>query len=424
MEEINRIRKWECSKRFKTNAHLRRHVVVHDLDGQIKCEICGKTLTTLSLPGHLSNVHGNQENLPCDICHKEFRSLPYLRQHIKTAHCATPRLRIPCRFEACGKSFMTKASLRTHFKTEHEANSVRFACPICGKKFKLQGALTQHLGTHTTEKPFKCGTCGRSFVTMSVLRLHHQAIHLDNSARIRFTCPECPWTFLSKSGIHCHTKYYHSTLKQYSCPSCQFKTQYKINMSTHFKRMHDPASRRLFECYFCGRKLISRAGLDRHINTHTTEREQVRCTFPGFGSTFSSKYSVNGHWKMEHAENPVRFGCTLCTKEFKNRGNLNKHIATHTKEKTNKCATCGWSFLDISALVRHRWTHQQDSTGQPVFPCQECPRTYLDKNSLTFHVKSYHSSAATIHSCKFCDYTTNYKSHLNRHMKRKNNFKG
>ncbi|XP_035708329.1 zinc finger protein 658B-like [Folsomia candida] len=402
--ELNQIKKWtctHCSKAFKTNAHLRRHVFVHDPVGQVKYEICGKTLRTLSLPGHLSYVHGNQENLPCDICGNEFRSLPNLRQHLKTAHCATPRLRIPCRFSPCEKSFLTKASLQTHFRTEHDANPVRFDCPICGEKFKLKGGLTQHLGTHTTEKYFKCGTCGRSFLTMQLLRLH-EAIHLDDSSRTRFTCPECPRTFLSNSGFHYHTKYYHSTLKQYSCPSCQFKTQYKNSMSTHYKQMHDLVSR-FFECYFCSRKLKSRGGLDRHINIHTTEREQVPCSFPGCGSTFSNKYSLTGHWKMQHDENPVRYGCTLCKKECKSRGNLNKHIASHTKERTNKCTICGWTFLDISALVRHRWTHQQDSTGQPVFPCQECPRTYLDKSSLTFHVKNYHSSTPAKHSCNFCN---------------------
>lgn len=175
---------------------------------------------------------------------------------------------------------------------------------------------------------------------------------MDNYDPTRFTCQECPRTFLTKDSYRNHIKYYHSTLKKYSCNLCQFKTQYRGNLSTHLKMRHDPDCR-LFECYFCRRKFKSKGELENHIVTHTTEREECPCSFTGCGKIFSKKSSLTNHVKMEHTENPVRFGCTLCDKEFKNRTCLNSHIATHTTEKAYKCTTCGRRLAGLSGLIRH-----------------------------------------------------------------------
>ncbi|OXA36722.1 Zinc finger protein 2 [Folsomia candida] len=241
-----------------------------------------------------------------------------------------------------------------------------------------------------------------------------------NSIRTRFTCEKCPRTFLSKDGFFAHWKDYHSTIKKYSCHLCPFKTRHRTGIPKHLKGTHSQGSK-FFECYFCKRKLTTKAGLELHIAAHTMEQEPASCSYAGCGKTFTRKGNLHRHVKMDHSENPELFGCTLCGKEFKSRKILYTHIAVHTKERSNKCDTCGKSFIDLTVLKRHLWTHQGKSSNQPIFQCQECPRTYLDKSSLMSHVNSYHGSASAKYCCQFCTYTTYQKSHLNRHLRRKNN---
>lgn len=85
----------------------------------------------------------------------------------------------------------------------------------------------------------------------------------------------------------------------------------------------------------------------------TTERERIPCTFLGCEKTFVHKGGVTKHFNSEHAENPIRYLCTLCQKEFKSMKDLTRHIDTHTREKSYKCTICGKGFGQAQNLKRH-----------------------------------------------------------------------
>ncbi|XP_021961414.1 zinc finger protein 799-like [Folsomia candida] len=85
----------------------------------------------------------------------------------------------------------------------------------------------------------------------------------------------------------------------------------------------------------------------------TEERSRFPCTSPGCEKTYLNKQHVSRHVKIDHAENPVRFPCTLCGKKFKRRDQLKSHVPIHTTEKPHKCATCGMSFRHLGNLKSH-----------------------------------------------------------------------
>lgn len=53
------------------------------------------------------------------------------------------------------------------------------------KKFRQAGDLTNHVRTHTDQKPFKCTYCGKSFTNSGGLR-RHKRIHTGEKA---YNCP-------------------------------------------------------------------------------------------------------------------------------------------------------------------------------------------------------------------------------------------
>ncbi|OXA37370.1 Zinc finger protein 2 [Folsomia candida] len=194
----------------------------------------------------------------------------------------------PVRFKDVG-------SVLKHFKGEHAENPVRFRCTLCVKEFKQKCSLDKHIAVHTTEKCYKCSTCGRSFALRGNLRTH-QRIHQDKEEREIFNCQLCPWTCLTQSGVQRHVKTRHGNEKKtasyqctlcdkaltrstgvtlhmqanhptnempiHSCEKCGYKSRMKFALTRHVQRVHDRVKRT--ECYFCGKKFFDFKDLVSH----------------------------------------------------------------------------------------------------------------------------------------------------------------
>ncbi|XP_035713774.1 zinc finger protein 823-like [Folsomia candida] len=159
--------------------------------------------------------------------------------------------------------------------------------------------LQQHIPTHTTEKPYNCATCGKSFTLRGNMKRHEET-HLEKSTRDRLQCQVCTQTFLSKLAVQRHVRAVHENRKKYpcefcdkgfskpsnleghveakhatnkdlihSCDKCEYKSYSKFNLAYHVRR-HNPANLR--ECYFCGKQFVMFQELVRHSNRlHTLE---------------------------------------------------------------------------------------------------------------------------------------------------------
>lgn len=75
--------------------------------------------------------------------------------------------------------------------------------------------------------------------------------------------------------------------------------------------------------------------------------------------------------------------CTQCDKVFTHRGDLNKHLRTHSGERPYECPhpNCTKRFAHSSNLRRHTVVH----SGDKPFNCDKCGRNFNRKDKLQLH---------------------------------------
>ena len=107
--------------------------------------------------------------------------------------------------------------------------------------------------------------------------------------------------------------------------------------------------------------------------------------------------------------------CDVCTKAFNNPASLAHHKYVHQEAKF-QCDDCDQSFPFESSLKSHRVSHHTLAT----FFClhANCTKKFKNKGNLTRHIKEHNG---VLHECPNCDYknadTRNLESHQIKHSK-------
>ncbi|XP_063003575.1 zinc finger protein 335 isoform X3 [Elgaria multicarinata webbii] len=235
------------------------------------CRICGsRFLTHEDLCFHVnSHEAGDPQLFRCLQCSYRSRRWSSLKEHMFN-HTGSK----PYKCEECDYTSVYKKDVIRHSAVHNRDKKKRadpppkrssFPCPVCDRVYPMQKRLTQHMKTHSTEKPHMCDKCGKSFKKRYTFKMHllthiqavakhwfkcefcehvcedkkvllnHQLLHINDKP---FRCTLCAYATVREDFLLSHMAVKHTGGKPFACEFCHFSTKQKKNLRLHVQCRH------------------------------------------------------------------------------------------------------------------------------------------------------------------------------------------
>ncbi|XP_048002018.1 zinc finger protein 431-like [Leguminivora glycinivorella] len=369
-----------CGEKFALDSDLMKHIMKHrDVD---------RTKQSYEKSG----VHVYE----CDICGEIFQQKNTLKIHIKT-HSTQPKSKDYKCDNVGEKSNIFNRHTQIHKHTQS------YYCNLCKKRFSTEAYLKQHIMFHSDIRPYSCDICKKDFLTVNSLKKHtlrHNRVspHSSHSCDIckegfltcvkqhtplpidvgPYLCDICGKKIMSKRNLEKHIEN-HSGIKKYSCDTCKklFRTVNNLKIHTQIHSGTKP-----YSCDVCKKRFRNKAYIKEHMQRHT---------------------------------NIKQYSCDLCEKEFVTMGDLKQHRVYHTDIRPYSCDVCKKGFLFKSDLKRHTVIH----TTKKPYSCDVCKKGFLFMPDLNRHILIH--TDAMPYSCVVCKKRFKSEAWLKSHTRIHNN---
>ncbi|XP_006900007.1 PREDICTED: zinc finger protein 275 [Elephantulus edwardii] len=337
------------------------------------CKECGDTFRLKVLLVQHQRIHSEETGWECRDCSRVFRGMSEFREHRKSHVAVQPGPRPgPGPGPASAPS---RAPEDMEVKSKQlEKEEKPFECEECGKRFKKNAGLSQHLRVHSRSRPLRCAECGRAFKATSRLFRHPK---LRSGEEKPLACRACSSRLAERpEGL----KQPSAPAPQlpFDCEDCGKSFRGVAGLAEH-QRIHSGA--KPYGCSHCGKQFRRSSELTKHRRIHTGEKPYAcgQC-----GKTFRQSSSLLEHQRIHTGERP--YACSDCGKAFRGPSDLIKHRRIHSGLKPYECDRCGKAFRRSSGLSRHRRTH----SGARRCECPECGRVFKRRSALQKHQPVHH----------------------------------
>ncbi|NP_001390987.1 zinc finger protein 646 [Mus musculus] len=190
-----------------------------------------------------------------------------------------------------------------------------FSCEVCGRTYKHAGSLINHRQSHQTGH-FGCQACSKGFSNLMSLK-NHRRIHADPR---QFRCSECGKAFrlrkqlANHQRVHAERRRSRGTQKltredrPFRCGQCGRTYRHAGSLMNH--QCNPEASR--YSCPFCFKTYSNRTALKDHQRVHSDSQQRRQSGCP---------------------QRAAAVRCTLCGCGFSGQGSLEQHLQEHEDTK-------------------------------------------------------------------------------------------
>lgn len=280
------------------------------------------------------------------------------------------------------ESFTDAKTPTTEPHTPLGAGGKNLLCPYegCTKSFNRQARLTEHIRSHTNERPFKCPEkeCGKAFLRDSHLKHHITSAHMDDR-KYPCTWANCDKKFATGTRLRRHEAS-HEVKEKYTCKGfegCNETFRKHATLSRHILSVHE--MKKPFPC------------------TEHDMRKGEQCSMG-----FDTAEKLRSHKRAVHDQ--TRFACVDCAVigaevetpvSFPTYALLRNHIAEVHPPTCSHCSLLCASEKDLRRhleLSHNMADPQSINSPTPAFPCTfpDCTRSFTKKGNLNVHVKTVH----------------------------------
>lgn len=265
--------------------------------------------------------------------------------------------------EYCDKYYIMKKS-----DNQDEKN----ICTICHKTFSSSQSLYLHIKTH-----FICDMC-QTECSSQVTYDKHIRLHVSTDPLHPYKCHQCTETFELKEDVRQHYLIVHPTIK----------LQNTILQVTAPSLTQQVPHRQDYRCVSCNITFRNEQAYRNHTNSHK-KKEGLRCSIgESTNNIFPMPSPLTG--SQIGILRAVKFSCRVCSMEFDNVGEVDKHTRTHLEEDSEeerKCNICKKSFKTSIQLNEHLKYHLSRAHSCPV-----CSKAFVNRTTLKIHLKTHNES--------------------------------
>jgi NAD-dependent SIR2 family protein deacetylase len=249
-----------------------------------------------------------------------------------------------------------------------------YQCNICQLTRLDRRSMLFHIsGQHSHLRPFKCGSCDKTFKRKYSLKVH-QLSHNVKSA-----------------------------VETYPCGKCNYRTPNKVSLRYHYYRVHTNEFR--FTCEHCGKRFKVKRELADHLVTHSGIQHMCDIC----GKLYRGEHLLRAHRRL-HLD-LYKFQCLMCKKKLATEEGLRNHTKLHNR--IYECDECGMKFPSKYNLIKHRNVH----TREQAFPCPECGKVFADQPTQKVH--SLIHAGLKPYRCNVCGLGFTQRTPMMLHWKKK-----
>ena len=160
--------------------------------------------------------------------------------------------------------------------------------------------------------------------------------------------------------------------KKYRCKYCDEWFDSSRNLTDHHQKCH-----KIMYCKECNRAFNNPTTYSRHLKGHSSKGQICAIC----GKAFAYESQLKAH---QSVHSTVRHKCTYksCTRDFKNIGDLTRHLMQHSSEK-HQCLDCEYSNADIRNFESHRLKHSRIAK----YSCNVCQQEFIYNTEKKCRVK-------------------------------------